>query len=194
MNAKDFYEHTVQSLAGTDDESRSVVLEKLVEQYLESRKLRSDECTRLLVAENLKYEALLAEAAMEKYDKHTRPGFFLPLVGVATLIAVAIIQAAPFGGKQAWIFMLVLLMLYVCVRMLPKWRKLLPTLKDGVKGLAENAIDAASQDDPLPHWQAAVENRTRIVDVLAEALYRNPFQYWGEQLLKLAVGKQSGGK
>ena len=83
--------------------------------------------------------------------------------------------------------MLVLLMLCVCLRLLPKWRKLLPELREAVKGLAGNAIDAAGDDDPLPHWQAAVKNRQRIVDVLAEALYRNPFSHWAEQLLGLGI-------
>lgn len=193
MNSKDYYEHAVQSLAGTDDESRPAVLEKLAEQYMAEAALHTDETTALLVAESLKYEALLAEAALGKYDKHTKPGFFLPLAGVTTLIAIAIIQAAPFGGKQAWILALVLLMLYVCLRLLPKWRKLLPELQDGVKELAANAIDAAGSN-PQPHWQAAVENRRRIVDVLSEAMYRNPFQYWSEQLLMLAVGNAPKGE
>lgn len=187
MNESDFYEHAVHNLAGTNDESRPAVLEKLATQYVEEETLHSDRTTTLLMAETLKHETLLAESAMEKYEKHTRPGFFLPLAGAATLIAMAIIQAAPFGGKGGWMVMLVLLMLYVCLRLLPKWRKLLPTLKDGVKGLAENAIDASGDNDPHPHWLAAADNKRQIVDVLAEAMYRNPFQYWAEQLFKVAL-------
>lgn len=194
MNENDFYEHVVQSLRNTDDESRPTVLEKLAEQYLAEEALHEDRTTALLIAESLKHETLLAEAALEKYDRHTRPGFFLPVAGAVTLIAFAIIQAAPFGGKEGWLFMLGLLMLYVCLRMLPGWRKRLPKLKDGVKGLAENAIDAAGQDEPHPSWQAAVKNREEIVDVLAEAMYRNPFPYWAEQLLGLGVNKDSRGE
>lgn len=187
MNTNDFFENCLHSLANTDDASRLDVLEKLSNQYLEDKTLHYSKTTNLLLIEIMKQETLQAEAALIKYDKHTRPGFFLPLAGAATLIAMAIIQAAPFGGKEAWLVMLVLLMLYVCARMLPSWRKRLPALREGVKGLANNALDAASSNDPLPSARAAIENKKAIVDILAEAMYRNPFFYWAEQLYTLAL-------
>jgi len=187
MNKGEFYEHCAFDLGRANDETRLKTLEALAQTYVADETLHSPEATALLLSESLKQDTLQAEAALEKYDKHTKPRFFLSLAAAVTIIVMAIIQAAPFEGKGVWVLILVLLMLYVCLVMLPSWRKRLPELREAVKGLAENAIDAASPDTSVSHWMAATANRQRIVDVLAKANYRNPFPSWSEQLLGLVV-------
>jgi len=186
MNPGEYYANIVQSLAHNADESRPIMLGKLAEEYIADKGLHSDEATVLLLAESLKHDTLLAEAALEKYDKHTRPGFILPIAGVVAFIAVALINFFPNENTTFWLLILIGGMLYFCLRMLPGYRKRLPAFRDAIKRLAENAIDAAN-NNPRSDWSESIINRLNIKAMLRAANFRSPFPDWSDELLGLVT-------
>ena len=190
MDAKDFFEHAKQSLTETTKKSRPVILERLAEQYIGDKALHSEDTLGLLVAESLKLDTLLAQAATEKYDKHTRPRFVLPIVFSCTVIGWAAMTALPEGNQGTWITVMIVGMLYICLRLLPGWRKRLPKLREAVTRLAENAIDAASDERRPEYWDQARANRLIIKTILTSARYKNPFPQWSDQLLALALPEE----
>jgi len=182
MNKGEFLDSCRESLGRHEDLiARQQVLERLTDSYLQDSQLQARETTALLLSEAMKQDLILAEDIVEKFDRQTRPAFILPVAAACTVIAGGIIYATPLPGGETWLTILCLGMLYVCLLLLPSWRRSVPKLRKEVDNLAELTGQEVSQA-----WiERIVEARITIVTLLTKANYKSPFGVQTDELILL---------
>ena len=187
-------------LSGRDGQTPGEAVKRLITPYLADPDRADPDTDRALATLLVRREVVQLREVAAVFAHNTRPWFVVALALALVVLGGGFLWVLSLPGRDTWMALLLISMGYVCLRLLPQWRRQVPVLGD----IADRLETLASRldrpetgqldPDPLDTGRDAlletVELRKLGRSILTKAGYTSPLFRLTDLLLDRLVTEE----